>query len=146
MHPMVGHPNLSHHRFSTASRVRIAIVVVFVSVFAACSPTLAPVLNVDERMSAPASGAQSVERTRQAIRDGLAAKNWKVDRDEPGRIIATITMGEHRATVRIVYSADHYSIHHQESSGGLKFDGTNIHRRYNHWVKLLSQAIDRAAH
>jgi hypothetical protein len=137
------HPSSRRPLVSIFSRFAIALA--FAGVLLACSPTLAPVLNVDERMSVPSNGAQSVERTRQAIRDGLAAKRWKVDRDEPGRIIATITMGEHQATVRITYTADHYSIHHQESSNGLKYDGTNIHRRYNHWIRLLSQAIDHAA-
>jgi hypothetical protein len=96
-------------------------------------------------MSAPAEGPQSVERTHRAIRDALAARRWKVEIDEPGRIIATTEAGGHRARVRIDYTADHYKIQYQDSSPGLNYDGTNIHRRYNHWVKQLSRSIDQAA-
>jgi hypothetical protein len=123
----------------------LAIVLLFAAVLVACNPTLAPILNVDEAMSAPAEGPQSVERTHRAIRDALAARRWKVEIDEPGRIIATTEAGGHRARVRIDYTADHYKIQYQDSSPGLNYDGTNIHRRYNHWVKQLSRSIDQAA-
>jgi hypothetical protein len=127
------------------SRSRLAIVLLFAAVLVACNPTLAPILTVDERVSAPAEGPQSVERTHRAIRDALAARRWKVDSDEPGKIVASTEAGGHRARVRITYTADSYRIEHMESSHGLRYDGKNIHRRYNHWVKQLSRSIDQAA-
>ncbi|HEX2881202.1 MAG TPA: hypothetical protein VHO25_16855 [Polyangiaceae bacterium] len=132
-----------HPGFSWLSR--FAIVLLFAAMLVACNPTLAPVLNVDERMSAPAAGQQSVERTHKAIRDALAARKWKVESDEPGRIVASTEAGGHRARVRITYGTDNYKIEHMDSSPGLGYDGKNIHRRYNHWVKQLSRSIDQAA-
>lgn len=112
---------------------------------AACNPTLAPILNVDEAVSVPVDGTASVERTHKAIRAGLADKSWKVVSDEPGLIVASIQAGGHSAKVKIKYDAKRYSIHHLESSPGLGYDGSSIHRRYNHWINLLRKAIDRAA-
>jgi hypothetical protein len=82
---------------------------------------------------------------RAAILAGLATKGWRVAREGPGVIEATVRAGGHTATVAIRYGGNQYSIQYVSSSEGLKYDGETIHRRYNHWVRLLDDAIYKAA-
>lgn len=111
---------------------------------AACGHNRAPVLDVrDARITLPSGVTPSMEVTRDAILRALAERTWTVDREQPHRIHASVTAGGHSATVEVVYDQDTYSIHHVSSSPGLKYDGYEIHKRYNLWVDNLRKAIDK---
>lgn len=125
---------------------RVLVLSVFVAAAlagtAACSPTMAPVYQVSGvRLTPYSEPPLSVAEVREVVLRGLAQKRWNVQREEPSAIVASVTAGGHEATVRIDYNSAGYSISYVDSSSGLKYDGQNIHRRYNHWVRLLDDAI-----
>jgi hypothetical protein len=108
-----------------------------------CGANMAPVLNPkDVPVVTAAQGAPTTEQVRAAIVAGLAAKGWTVQSEEGLALTAETSSGGHTASVTIEYSSTRYSIHHLNSSEGLKYDGQEIHRRYNHWIDLLQQAIN----
>lgn len=109
-----------------------------------CGANLAPVNNITNAPVSAAMRDRSIERVRAAIVKGLAMKGWIVEEERPGVVIGTVQSGGHSATVQINYNQQAYSIMHRASSPGLQFDGVNIHRRYNHWIRLLNESIQRS--
>jgi hypothetical protein len=109
----------------------------------ACGANLSPVLNIERAPVAPAAaGPHVLQVVHDAIVRALISRTWVVASDEPQSLTASVTRGGHSATVHIVYGSDAYSIHHVQSSPGLKFDGVNIHKRYNQWIDRLRVSID----
>jgi len=108
----------------------------------ACGANLAPVLNVD---SAPVVAAGGMPATRPFVHDAivraLSSRNWQLEQETPDGITASVSSGGHTATVHIQYDEHTFSIHYVDSSPGLDYNGTSIHRRYNHWVDRLSSSI-----
>jgi len=108
-----------------------------------CGANMAPVLNPsDVPVVTATQGAPTTEQVRAAIVAGLAGKGWTVQSEEGLALTAETSSGGHTASVTIQYSSTRYSITHLNSSEGLKYDGQEIHRRYNHWIDLLQQAIN----
>lgn len=113
-----------------------------------CRPNLAPVLNVVDAPAARAEWGQApgspraMGAVRVAILQGLASKTWTVDEERMGLILASVTTPPHQGQIAISYNTVSYSIYYRNSSPGLKYDGRNIHRRYNLWVGQLRTAID----
>ena len=123
-----------------------ALLLIFtICVLPGCRPTLGVLHNVNQAFQL--SRDLSSEEVREAIHRGLASKSWRVQSDDPGQITANISVSGHQATIQITYSASTYSIAHVSSSPGLKYEDEGdrevIHRRYNHWINLLDQAIYR---
>lgn len=109
-----------------------------------CGAMMAPVLDIQNApVTTPAGVTPSIGRTREVILRGLADRGWTIDREEGQTIIASVTAGGHQATVGIDYSADTYSIQYVASSPGLRYDGLEIHKRYNHWVDRLRASINK---
>lgn len=122
--------------------VSIAILLVLSSVAIA-----AKVENlIDLHVPASIDGSSpSVEDVKKAILAGCKRKRWIPVVDEDGNITCSITVrSQHYAEVEIPYSAKNFSILYK-SSRGLKYkEGSQkIHRNYNKWVILLSQAIQQ---
>jgi hypothetical protein len=110
-----------------------------------CHANMAPVLNVVDAPVAPVGlpGATRPQGTvRVAILQALAAKTWTVDEERIGLILATVQTPPHLGQIAITYNDGAYSIYHRGSSPTLKFDGQNIHRRYNNWIAQLRKTID----
>jgi hypothetical protein len=113
-----------------------------VACLAACGGGLAPLLNVQGAPVVTASGQPaSREVVRTAILRALAMRGWQLEREAPDGIVATVVSGGHSATVHIQYEERAYSIDYVDSSPGLKFDGSRIHRRYNDWIERLNRSI-----
>ncbi len=112
-----------------------------------CAPSLAPIYRPQTNAGiTPEGQPYSVEQVEQAILRGAALKKWFIVQRGPGFIVAETSGGGHSAQVRIVYSNAGWQILHVQSTPGLKHGsdqrhGEIIHRRYNHWVKLLDDAI-----
>lgn len=108
----------------------------------ACGASLVPVHQVSGARLEPWDGrVLSEAEVRQIIVRGLARRRFQVLREEPNVVFAHIVSGPHEAQVRIDYNAAGYAISYVDSSPGLKYDGHNIHKRYNHWVRGLDEAI-----
>jgi hypothetical protein len=89
--------------------------------------------------------ARALDEVRAAIINGCEAKEWSVVTDGEARIECSILVrGRHYAEVMIPYSSSAYSIYYSDSRV-LDYDENDqsIHRNYNKWVILLSQAIQR---
>ena len=111
----------------------------------ACGANLAPVMDVKNApVVLPAGMPPSPALTRDAILRAIVDKHWTIDGENGQTIVTSVSSGGHSATVRIDYDASYYSITYLKSSEGLKYDGQNIHRRYNHWVDRLREAINRS--
>jgi hypothetical protein len=110
----------------------------------ACHASQSPVLDFDDVALRTASGrVLGQDEVRTVLLAALHQKRWTVDADEPGAITAGVYAGGHSAKVRIDYRAGAYSIRHQSSTPGLRYDPERqiIHKRYNHWVDRLRLAI-----
>ena len=105
---------------------------------AACRPTLAPVMEVVDAET----GLDDAE-LEDAIYAALAAKKWQVIDEDPagGALAAEVRSGGHAATVLIEWGGGAYSILYSDSTASLRYTGGRIHRRYNHWIRLLDDEI-----
>jgi hypothetical protein len=120
------------------------LALLFLLFFATACFNTAKVLDIHSaKVTLPAGVAPSVAVTRDAILRALAERTWTVEGEEANTIVATVTAGGHSATAGITYDDLTYSIKRLESSPGLKFDGYEIHRRYNTWIKNLRKTIDK---
>ena len=86
----------------------------------------------------------SLEDVKEAIIAGCRYKGWAPVLVEEGRFEASIHVRKHFAKVEIPFDANTYSIRYLDSQN-LDFDPEKrkIHRNYNKWVILLSEAIQR---
>jgi hypothetical protein len=113
----------------------------------ACSPTLAPVYSPAQTAGVNAAGVPyTAAEIDQAAIAGAQAKGWTILSHAPGLTVAEVSAGGHSARVRIATSQGGWRIEHDQSSPGLHFGGDDrhgavIHRRYNHWVRLLDESI-----
>lgn len=71
-------------------------------------------------------------------------ESWKFKRESQDLITAELFIRKHYAKVRIPFSTSRFSIIYDDSRV-LRYDGQNIHRNYNKWVKLLEDDIVREA-
>ncbi len=106
-----------------------------------CSATVSPVKDITHARVSAAMPERSMDNVKKAIIRGLATKRWTIEENEPGLLVASVSVGPHYAQIKITYDADTYSIAHADSSPSLRYDGETIHRRYNHWIRLLNEAI-----
>ncbi len=88
-----------------------------------------------------ATGQYTMKDVKNAIFRAGQSIGWGMKEVKPGLIIATIFVRNHMAKVEISYSKKSFSIHYKDSAG-LNYDGTNIHRNYNNWIKNLEQRIN----
>ena len=101
---------------------------------------------IDVQVPASVDGSSpSLEDVKTAILAGCKGKRWIPVIDEDGNITCSITVrSQHYAEVEIPYSEKNFSILYK-TSRGLKYNEASqkIHRNYNKWVILLSQAIQQ---
>ncbi len=88
-----------------------------------------------------ASGQYTEKDVKKAIIRAGQSIGWGMKPVKPGLIIATIFVRNHMAKVEIKYDKKKFSIDYKDSAG-LNYDGTNIHRSYNNWIKNLEQRIN----
>ncbi len=91
-----------------------------------------------------------------AIKLAMDFNDWRVVREAPGTIAATLVIRRHEAMVTIGYDESNYWINYQDSvnlrysPNDLRFTGRNrrreikgprIHKNYNVWVSRLGKEI-----
>ena len=123
----------------------------FLSIVIALVPTLVlaaqPILNLKDVAVPvrPDGTAYTIDEVQAAIIGGCRVKGWTPKIEEPGRITASILVrNRHCAEVSITYTQAAYSIQYV-TSRDLDYDekSQEIHRNYNKWITLLSEAILR---
>jgi len=116
---------------------RAVLVAFAAAVLAGCTP----VYNVKDAPIVTASGAPaSASDVQKAIERAGATLGWRMHPVRPGLIVATLQTRSYTAVVDITYDANAYSITYNNSAN-LNYDGTNIHRTYNGWVRNLDRVI-----
>lgn len=88
------------------------------------------------------TNAPTLEQVRTAIISAAQSKRWRVQQIDDTHMVATVNVRRHQAVVDINYTATDYSITYKDSTA-LEYDGQNIHRNYNKWVKLLDDRISQ---
>ena len=85
-------------------------------------------------------------QVKQSIVSALDGRGWSVDKVQDGKILTTLRLREHTATVRITYDTKTVHITYVNSSnleysqhGNTRY----IHRNYNGWIGFLEQDIKR---
>jgi hypothetical protein len=126
------------------SRLVIILSLILIAGATGCA-TSQPIQNiVDRPVPANVDGsARALDEVRAAIIKGCEAKKWSAVMDGEARTKCSILVrGRHYAEVIIPYSSSAYSIYYSDSRV-LDYDekDQSIHRNYNKWVILLSQAI-----
>ena len=107
----------------------------------------------------------SEEQVKEAIHSGIEAAGWTIEKEEPGKILASYSVRVHTVAVNIRYTKSDYSINYaysnnmkihcsdkekekgvmitkwpEESCGGA--DPKLIHAAYQKWVDNLISEID----
>lgn len=87
-----------------------------------------------------------VEQVSKAIRAALAGRAWALTSEEPGHIVSTLNVREHRAKIDIVYDTQTIAIKYLES-GELMYAEKKgqrmIHRNYLNWILNLVNDMNR---
>jgi hypothetical protein len=128
------------------SRVRalvpVAALLACASVSAACGGGLVPILTIDH---APVIVPRDKTPTRDMVHDAvvraMSGRGWNINKDDADGVTGTVVSGSNSAVVQVQYDERAYSIHYVDSSPSLKFNGAQIHRKYNDWVDRLSRSI-----
>lgn len=103
-----------------------------------------PVYNVQNLPAFTGQGQPAtIEQIHDAIVSGATSKGWQVRELGDGHLVAQIFVRSHMAEVDIIYDENGYSITYKNSSN-LLYDGTEIHRNYNKWVKFMVHRITDA--
>ena len=117
---------------------RFALIVALLLCVASC--TSKPVMNIENRT--PTSAVRNEDDMRRAILAALQSRQWTVERDDRGNIMALIQRRSHQAEITIPYSASSYSIHYRDSQN-LGYKDGKIHRNYNKWIHNLDRSIQQ---
>ncbi len=112
-------------------------------VMVAMAGCVTPLKNVtDSAITTGSEKSSSLKGLGEAVVRAGGSLGWKMQRITPGHIVGTLFLRSHMAAVDITFNEDTYSIIYKNSSN-LKYDGKDIHRNYNSWVRRLDSAINR---
>lgn len=100
---------------------------------------IVPILSVDSE-PVVASRKLTAHDVEGAIVRAGKGLGWQMAPKGSGQLEGTLFLRTHKAVIDIKYDAETYSISYKDSTN-LDYDGTNINRGYNRWVKSLNDAI-----
>ena len=95
-----------------------------------------------------AKAGTNLEAVTQVIEHAGADRGWKMTLQEPGLIRGHLVTGggKHKVDVDIAYTQEAFSITYVDSVNmnyALRSDGPFIHPKYNRWVEILKQDIQK---
>jgi hypothetical protein len=109
------------------------------------TPALAEqkVKTVHIEVSSFSSKPISASAIENAFKTCSAERGWKFTRAAPGKLIGKLNVrGKHSIEVLVEYSSEAYKISYQNSRNMRYYAAENtIHKRYNSWVKNLSNDV-----
>ena len=119
--------------------LRLSAVVVTVFAVTACVQKVVEFENESLLISENAS----LNQVEQEIKLAARSAGWKVVRLRPGRLKATLlARRKFTVVVEIIHTTETMTIRYQDSKN-LKYDGTNIHKSANVWIRDLKKSIVR---
>src|SRR5262245_47811014 len=88
----------------------------------------------------------SAKDVSKAIRTGIATRGWIVNKDENGKIDATLNNREHQVVIAITYDTKQVKVNYV-SSQNMNYsekDGTRyIHKKYTQWTQNVVADINK---
>ncbi|MDR1615337.1 MAG: hypothetical protein LBS26_07225 [Campylobacteraceae bacterium] len=109
--------------------------------YAGCSATQQPLYNVQSASVQSFDGKKLTQaQVEKAILQAGSQRGWQMKKVKNGVISATLYARQHMALVEIKYSASSYNITYKNSEN-LNYDGANIHKNYNSWIRNLDNSI-----
>ena len=98
----------------------------------------ASIFDVEAQPIAVSSSSYTAEDVRKAIIRAGARRGWVFSDADEGKLVGTLSLRDHRATVDVSYSKDSYDIKYRDSQN-LRYDAKKnvIHSNYNGWVQNL---------
>ena len=105
---------------------------------AACSERVLQLDGID--LHTPAK--VSIDQVSGGIKRAAHLQGWQVIQLSPNRIEATLRYKVHVLVVDITHTRERMSIHYKDSRN-IPYDGVNIHRNANSFIKKLEMAIIR---
>jgi hypothetical protein len=121
------------------NRVWLFAALVMALGFSACKSKL---FEIRDNPIEAGNNAVTIDQVSTAIMNAGNGLGWKMSRPSNEEIHGMYQFSKHSATVAIPFTTTHYSILYKTSTN-LKYDGTNIHKRYNALVTNLDTAIRR---
>ena len=102
----------------------------------------APILNVESQQIAASGSSYSLEDVRKAIVRAGSRRGWIFSDAGEGKLVGTLTVRKHKATVDVNYSKKAYDITYRESQN-LSYNEAKgvIHSNYNGWISNLVKDI-----
>ena len=99
-----------------------------------------PIVNYNNSPIQAAAGKKNQKNIRRAIILAGTSTGWQMREVSQGMIVATRFSSGRMAKVDIKYTTESFNITYKDSSN-FHYDGTNIHKTYNSWVKQLHKTI-----
>jgi hypothetical protein len=99
-----------------------------------------PVYDVTSAPVASSKANPTMDDIGKAIVRAGAGLGWQMQPTQPGSILGTLALRDHKAVVDVTYDLKSYSIKYKDSTN-LDYDGTKIHGNYNGWIQNLDKAI-----
>ncbi|MDR2341724.1 MAG: hypothetical protein LBD84_01610 [Campylobacteraceae bacterium] len=84
----------------------------------------------------------SYDQIEQAIINAGMELGWKINKIKSGLIVGIFTSPSYMAVIDIKYDASIYNITYRDGTN-LQYDGNNIDKQYNNWIKNLNAAIQK---
>lgn len=118
----------------------IVLTVVATLLLGACRT--APVFNVEAQPIAISGSSHTADDVRKAILRAGSRRGWVFSDEGPGKLVGTLSLRKHQATVDVTYGKDSYDITYRDSRN-LNYDSAKnkIHSNYNGWVQNLVKDI-----
>ncbi|MDR2081239.1 MAG: hypothetical protein LBP54_05075 [Campylobacteraceae bacterium] len=109
--------------------------------YAGCSSNQQPVYNVQGAQIQSFDGKKLTQaQVEKVILQAGAKRGWVMKKVKDGVISGTLYVRSHMALVEIKYSSSSYNITYKNSQD-LNYDGVNIHKNYNSWIRNLDNSI-----
>ena len=118
----------------------IVLTIVATLLLGACRT--APIFNVEAQPVAISGASHTADDVRKAILRAGSRRGWVFSDEGPGKLVGTLSLRKHQATVDVTYSEDNYDITYRDSQN-LSYDAESnkIHANYNGWVQNLVKDI-----
>jgi PBP1b-binding outer membrane lipoprotein LpoB len=109
--------------------------------YGGCSATQQPLYNVQNSSVQTFDGRKlTAAQVEKAILQAGVQRGWRMQKVKDGLITGTLVVRTHSAVIEVKYNSSSYSITYKNSTD-LNYDGVNIHKNYNSWVRNLDNSI-----
>jgi hypothetical protein len=105
----------------------------------------APVYNVEQHPLPIEAKRLTDQEIGQRISQAVSRRDWNCVRTCPKTLICHLDKRTHKAVVQVDYNHEYFSINYVKSTN-LKYEGGNIHPKYNQWIRNMEGDIVKAIH